>query len=52
MTDEERCRKTNNIVDMLIALGYDQMILDGSDINSLIDTIENSTKDSFGTLDL
>lgn len=46
MTEEERHKRINRIVDMLIVLGYDQMILDGTDLCSLINTIEHSTKNS------
>ncbi|GEM_PF-6762039 len=46
MTEEERLKRINHIVDMLIVLGYDQMILDGTDLCSLINTIEHSTKNS------
>lgn len=46
MTEKERHIKIKHIVDMLIAMGYDQMILDGTDICSLIDIIEHSTKNS------
>ena len=51
MTEEERKRRINHIVDMLIVLGYDQIILDGTDIKSLIETIEHSIKNSLSPCD-
>lgn len=52
MTEEERHRKINHIVDMLIVLGYDQIVLDGTDLCSLIDIIEHSTKNSLSSCNL